>query len=654
MTAAGDRYIDQGLQRHQQGDLAGALAAYQQALRLAPGDIRAAGLLGTALLQMGDSHQALPHLESAVSRQRNNARLLATLAQAYFELSMFADAAEQFRKAMRIAPAELQFQLGLANSLAMQQQYAEAKRLLERIVARQPAHAMAWFNLANVLRDLREPDAAIAAYRKTLDLEPAFIDARNGMGHVLHLSMRLAEAEREFRQCVRDVPEYLPAHQNLASVLIDQGKFGEAEAACRDVVRMDPSNAHAHGMLADTFNARGRMAEALHHYGDAARLAPDDFAIGLSYATKLCDTGDLDGGLRAFRELLAQAPDLSELKQTLATTLLANGFFAEGWSYYRQRPAFLAFREKLANVALVQTLPDNLAGQHICVLREQGLGDEIFFLRYARELVRRGARVTYRSSRAIASLIERLPEVAQIIDAEAAVPPCDAAIMAGDLPHALALHTEATNTPAASEADGLWAFPWRQCLYSPLTQPTIRIAPLPAQVDALREQLAQAGPPPYMGITWRGGTPPSEQGAGSWLLFKTLDIPRLGAALRGFRGTFIALQRNPEPGELAAMEAALGARVHDFTLLNKDLEAMHALLALIDDYVGVSNTNMHLRAATGRAARVLVPAPAEWRWLAAGDRSPWFPGFSVYRQSAAGEWDAALAQLAADLTAKSA
>jgi hypothetical protein len=46
---------------------------------------------------------------------------------------------------------------------------------------------------------------------------------------------------------------------------------------------------------------------------------------------------------------------------------------------------------------------------------------------------------------------------------------------------------------------------------------------------------------------------------------------------------------------------------------------------------------------------VLVPYPGEWRWAGTGDRSPWFPGFGVYRQRADGDWDGALARLASDL-----
>ena len=69
----------------------------------------------------------------------------------------------------------------------------------------------------------------------------------------------------------------------------------------------------------------------------------------------------------------------------------------------------------------------------------------------------------------------------------------------------------------------------------------------------------------------------------------------------------------------------------------------------VDEYVGVSNTNMHLRASAGRTARVLVPAPAEWRWMQSGPCSPWFPGFSIYRPSLQGDWANALAALRSDL-----
>ena len=56
-------------------------------------------------------------------------------------------------------------------------------------------------------------------------------------------------------------------------------------------------------------------------------------------------------------------------------------------------------------------------------------------------------------------------------------------------------------------------------------------------------------------------------------------------------------------------------------------------------------------AGIGKTARVLVVHPPEWRWLADEPESPWFPGFSLYRQEKNGDWGKALDQLIADLKA---
>jgi hypothetical protein len=88
--------------------------------------------------------------------------------------------------------------------------------------------------------------------------------------------------------------------------------------------------------------------------------------------------------------------------------------------------------------------------------------------------------------------------------------------------------------------------------------------------------------------------------------------------------------------------------VHDFSDVNADLESALALLDLVADYVGVSNTNTHLRANLDRPARVLVPFAPEWRWGLEGT-SPWFPAMTTYRQAPGGDWGRALADLRRDM-----
>jgi hypothetical protein len=133
-------------------------------------------------------------------------------------------------------------------------------------------------------------------------------------------------------------------------------------------------------------------------------------------------------------------------------------------------------------------------------------------------------------------------------------------------------------------------------------------------------------------------------------LYKEISIDMLASALRGWRGTMLVLQRLPMPGEIEAFSSALGRRAHDLSALNESLLEMSAVLSLIDEYVGVSNANMHIRAGLGKVARVLIPFPAEFRWMDAGDGSPWFPGFSIYRQPPSRSWGGVLAKLQIDIT----
>jgi hypothetical protein len=128
-----------------------------------------------------------------------------------------------------------------------------------------------------------------------------------------------------------------------------------------------------------------------------------------------------------------------------------------------------------------------------------------------------------------------------------------------------------------------------------------------------------------------------------------VPLEALGAALQAVPGTIVSLQRGVVPGELAVLGAHAGRPAFDAQSVNEDLGAMLGLLARIDEYVGVSSTNVHLRAGLGGAARILVPMPPEWRYGRAGAASPWFPAFTLHREAPGSGWTDALRDLAADL-----
>ncbi len=644
--------LETGLEAHRRGDLEGAKTAFRRVLGMAPDDPDALNLYGATLLQTGEAGAALEYLQRAAQRRRNNPAIVGNLAQAYFVLKRYDEARETFRKASRLDPRALQFLLGAANSLAMQGQLEVAQEQLHKLTTRFPQSALVWFNLGNVQRDRQHADQALESFRHAIALDPQQVDARNSLACVLHKMMQFEDAEREFRECVRMAPDFLLARCNLASVVMDLGRFDEAATLCRDIIALAPELALAHSFLGATLSHQGLLLDALASHRAAMRLAPHEAKIAQTYATTLADTGRFMQSLPWFAHALALDPELNSTHQLLAYALLGHGCFADGWTEYRYRPWPASFHAEHPHIDLAQTLPAEVRGKHICVLCEQGLGDEIFFLRFVPQLQAAGARITYCAGGKIASLLKRVSSLSQVVDRIAPPADADAIVLAGDLPH-LCSASPSSALPSIHTADPqapAMRWPVRIAVFWPAVPKPLPLVPLAERILEMRERLAQAGPGPYLGLTWRGGTPPREQRAVIWVLYKEIGIAPLAAALREVRGTFIAVQRNPQPGEIESLSAALGKPVHDFSDLNEDLESMLALMALLDDYIGVSNTNTHLRAGTGKTARVLVPSPPDWRWMMNHSRmSPWFPGFSVYRQSVQGDWATALAELKKDL-----
>ena len=622
--------IQRALQLHQAGHLDEAKNIYDHILASNPRHPDALHLRGLVALQTGDAKTAAEYLRKAAQMQPKNGLFRADLASALMSNGDLAGAESAFRRAAHLAPDQPQFNVGIANCLALRGKPAEAEKQLRAVTQRHPRYALAWFNLANTARDQGRAREAVELYQQAIVLDPAQIEARNNLGATLLALAKMGDAEETYREALHISPDDTRLLCNLASVLIDRGKFVEAETVCRRVITLAPKMANAYAFLGAAIGHQGRLLEALEVHRTAAALEPDNTRTLVALGSALYETGHAEEGIPLLQHALELAPDLWQARISLGTVNLALGNFVEGWKGYYHRMGRATFSKQHPGVPIASSLPAMLAGKHICLLNEQGLGDQLFLLRWLPALKAQGVTISYRPDPKLETMLRRSTSLDHWITTTDALPEADFHVMLGDLPFFLSGRAESeTQQPCPASL--------------PLTS-------LSENLRAMRDQLSKLGPPPYIGITWRGGTPPEEQSSAmSWMLFKEVPMAQLAGALSEVEGTLIALQRKPGAGEIDQLSKLLQRPLHDLSGTNEHLENMLALLTLLDDYIGVSNTNVHLRAAVGRTARVLVPCPAEWRWMASGDESPWFPGFRVYRQKNDGDWSATLKKLGTDL-----
>lgn len=425
----------------------------------------------------------------------------------------------------------------------------------------------------------------------------------------LKLARRLASSE----------PANARVHMALGIALRLLGKLEESRAALERAARLDEKDYAVAYEMGATLEAAGSEA-ALAHFERAARLRPQFTAAHRAIAAAHVARGNFEDAAAAYGAALACAPEDPELAQLLAQVELLAGRVDAGWAHYARRSHRRHYEAQFAQQGASYRVPAlaGVAGRHVTVIGEQGLGDNLFFLRFAPALREAGARLAFVGDERLHSLLRR----ASIFES----------LHSDRAPHALgdSLPVLLADLPTVGPRKEAYA-------------PSLRIAPDSARVAAWKTRLEQAGPRPWTGVTWRAGTPSAVLARG---LSKQAPVAELFAALAPLEGTVVALQRGPAQGEIEAASAALGRAVRDFAAASEDPEDALAIVSLLDRHVGVSNTNMHLAAAADRAADVLVPFPPEWRWGAAGGTSPWFPGFRVYRQRRDGDWSEALESLA--------
>ena len=286
------------------------------------------------------------------------------------------------------------------------------------------------------------------------------------------------------------------------------------------------------------------------------------------------------------------------------------------WVPERQATATGEIPEKLQTT----NLPSELSGVEVALVGEQGLGDELFFLRYAPLLKARGCRIHYFGNPKILDVLLGTT-VLDRLSSRAGEPGAGMAALAmlGDLPHLFSKLPASPWRPAGiTKHDVMSSGSIRGVRVVHTSGPAklpapLPLSPSPARVAAVSALLRRLGAPPYVALTWRAGTPPEWQRGKVSFLFKQVGLEALAKVFRDTPGTLVSLQRDPDPGETAKLAGLVGRAVHDLSALNDNLADMLAALTIVDEYVGVSNTNTHLRASAGgpwARARSVAPRMA--------------------------------------------
>ncbi len=511
----------------------------------------------------------------------------------------------------------------------------DALTKLETILSATPNHAFAWFLFAVINMQKRQTDTAISGFKNALKHQPIYPEAANNLGVALESLGKIEEAELTYKKAIKQKKGYANAHYNLANIKKENDDFSSAIEHYTLAIKYKPDYINALNNLAllhqqnlffiksealllqalalskDDIEIKNNLGQNYYNqfeYSKAWALFDSILKENPRYESTLLNTGLLmkamgriDEAREYYHRISTNGPFHTQAMNNLAHLELSLSNFEKGWDYYRFRPS-----TRSSELTFLEKIPKDISEKSVLLLKDQGIGDEIFFARFIPFLTKYNIKLSYYTDERLSSFWERTFSGVSIITTYEHAD-FDYVISVGDLPHLL-------------YQDGYKETP-----------PSLSFTPLPSALENIKNQLPNNGKKNVC-VTWEAGV------ADKNFLYKKVPIHLLGKKLSHEDVNIIIIQRNPKSKDIKLLEKSLGRKAFNFSFLNNNLEEMLALLSIIDDYHCVSNTNVHLMAALNKSSHIYVPHPPDWRWLNDENNTPWFPSNKIYRQTDNGSW----------------
>ncbi|HVW09278.1 MAG TPA: tetratricopeptide repeat protein [Bryobacteraceae bacterium] len=485
--------------------------------------------------------------------------------------------------------------------------------LLEKVVQHAPDVPVFLYLLGvtQVRRKLHAP--AVANLKKALGSDENNTDYLTVLGAALtperpveaiSCLFRAVELGSRNHQTYSMLADLLLADQkaNLALLICQTG-----QAICGDRVEILRSGGLALKML-------GRAEEALHWLQKAEQLNPADTTTLISVASVLLDLGLVHNGTRYLERAVALDPENATAHYNLGFALLLEGNYQAGFREYEAR---WMVRELVPNRVTYPTpLWDGseLKGLRILLHAEQGAGDTIQFVRYARLIQERGAAAILLVNRNLTRLLSWC-EGCEIA-------PLDAPLPAHDL------HCSLLSLPQRFGTD-------RDTIPAPA------IFDIPAEMKQKWSEILGAKTRLRVGLVW-AGSPMHRNDRNRSLSFR-LFSPIVEVAGADYFG----LQVGPAAAEQT--EPGIQHSVRDLAAQLTDYAETAAAISQLDLVITADTSVAHLAGSVNTPVWVLIPFAPDWRWLAEREDSPWYPSMRLFRQRVAGDWESVIASVAAKL-----
>ena len=197
-----------------------------------PEDLRLARLQAQALRQNGQPDRAVAVLQDVLDKQADRPLAYVALAQGYMDANRGADAVKLLEQAQAKFPADTSVTFELGAVLEKQKRFADAEAAFRRVLTREPDNAPALNYLGYMLADRGERlDESVGYLKKALEIDPDNGSYLDSLGWAYFKGNKLDLAADNLKRAADQLKTNSVIQDHYGEVLFKLGRYDEAIAA---------------------------------------------------------------------------------------------------------------------------------------------------------------------------------------------------------------------------------------------------------------------------------------------------------------------------------------------------------------------------------------------------------------------------------------
>lgn len=566
-------------------------------------------LLGAINQTMHQPQNALKYYQKSIQHATANYFVFNNMAILYKELNQFDKAHAHINKALSLKPNDSDCLNTLSLIYKKENKLSEAINTCQQILSLDDQYSRAWNNLGNLYEQQNELNKAIDCYKKALSIEPKYLDCINNLAETYGNHGHYRKAIEYYEQALVLNPEDPKQYNYLGIYHKKLREYDKSIHYYHKALALDPELSSALNNLGLVYQHLGDYQQSLSYLKKALRLNKDSTEYLNNIAITYQFMGEEEKAYEYFNKALACTNPLHETRFNRSLLLLKKGRLENAWVEFESRvqlPFSKPLRERIHRLTKLSRLTqnDSIENNNVLILFEQGLGDFIQYIRFAKNLKALGAIVHVEVPLELISLIKTNDYVDTVYEYGSSTLEDGYYIPILSLPYFLKLdlYSLSTDIPYFSIDEKK-----RAAFKSLVNKSKLNV-----------------------GLVWGGNIKNIND------LNRSIPLHNFQQLITDENINTCCLQVGEYHDQLK--ESALRQYMTDLSIHLQTFADTAAMISCLDLIISVDTSIVHLAGALNVPCWVLLPTNADWRWFLNSTESIWYSSVRLFRKSLHASW----------------